>query len=166
MVILIDGPSGAGKSTLARLLVREWPMPGQEPTLIRMDDVYRGWTGLDEAGEHIASSVLIPRRARERALWQRYDWDAEALAEWHEVDAARPLVIEGSGVLTRASAPLADLRIWLHARDDVRKPRALTRDAGAFDEYWDFWQRQFDAFDDREHPQALVDVTLDSSDWF
>ena len=45
-VILIDGPSGAGKSTLADRLIAAWPTDAA-PQLVRLDDVYPGWGGLD-----------------------------------------------------------------------------------------------------------------------
>ena len=51
-VVLIDGPSGSGKSTLADALLARWPGPA--PTLVRLDDVYRGWTGLERAGAELA----------------------------------------------------------------------------------------------------------------
>ncbi|WP_193571080.1 ATP-binding protein [Leifsonia tongyongensis] len=163
-VVLIDGPAGAGKSTLADLLVSRWP-GGAEPTLVRMDDLYPGWGGLDEGSADLGTELLAPRRAGRTARWQRYSWTLGRLDEWTVVDGSRPLVVEGCGTLSRANAPLADLRIWLTAEDDLRKERALRRDHGGFDAHWDHWQAQFDDYLARETPIEQADVVLDVTDW-
>lgn len=158
-VILLDGPSGAGKSSLADALVALWPDP-KTPTLVRMDDIYPGWGGLAAAGEHVRVHLLEPRGRAQTARWQRHDWAREAPAEWNEVSAASPLLIEGCGVLTRANRRLATLTIWLDADDGVRKSRALARDQGAFDAHWDDWQAQFDDFVSAEDPARAADLVL------
>lgn len=161
-IVLIDGPSGAGKSTLADRLVDSWP--GRvRPQLVRMDEMYPGWTGLAAASAQVAEELLHPLRSTGTGRWRRYDWQRGEPAEWHPVVADVPLVIEGCGSLSRASAPLVDLRVWLTADDDVRKERALARDNGSFDAYWEIWQAQFDAFLVREQPVGLADLMLESS---
>jgi len=161
-VVLLDGPSGAGKSTLADRLVAGWPGVAR-PQLVRLDDIYPGWGGLRAAGEHVQRFVLEPRAAHREARWQRFDWSADAPAEWHEVDPERPLLIEGCGVLTRANARLADVRIWLDAPDAVRKRRALERDGETYAPHWDEWQRQWESFVERESPESWADLRLDGS---
>ena len=163
-VVLIDGPAGAGKSTLADVIVARWPDP-QRPTLLRMDDLYPGWGGFREGSVNLGAELLAPRRAGAPGRWQRYSWALGRLDEWHEVDGELPLVVEGCGTLSRANAPLADLRIWLTADDLVRKDRALRRDNGGFDAHWDHWQAQFDDYLVRETPIAQADVVLDVTDW-
>ena len=74
-----------------------------------------------------------------------------------------PLIVEGCGCLTPDSARLADLRVWLDADDEVRKRRALARDKGGFDEYWDLWQGQWEAHLLRSTPRMLADLLLDGS---
>lgn len=128
--------------------------------LLRMDDVYPGWNGLDAASEHVHDHVLVPRAMSHSARWRRYDWVAEQSAEWHEVPADRPLIIEGCGSLTRRNFALATLRIWIDADGDLRRHRALTRDRGGFDDHWDMWSRQFEAFERRERPLDHADVVI------
>ncbi len=163
-VVLIDGPAGAGKSTLADVIVARWPGHAH-PTLVRMDDLYPGWGGLAEGSMNLGTELLAPRRAGVSGRWQRYSWTLGRLDEWTVVDGSHPLVVEGCGTLSRANAPLADLRIWLTADDRVRKDRALRRDNGGFDAHWDHWQAQFDDYLARETPIAQADVVLDVTDW-
>jgi hypothetical protein len=158
-VVLIDGPSGAGKSTLADALLTAWPGP-IDPVLVRLDDIYPGWGGLDAAVEHIGDRVLAPRRAGRPAAWQRHDWATGTPAEWHDVDAGRPLIVEGCGALARAHAALSDVRVWLDADDGIRKHRALTRDGGGFEAHWDQWQRDWERYRARERPEGWATLCL------
>jgi uridine kinase len=163
-LVLIDGPSGAGKSSLADLLVQHWP-GDVRPELVRMDDIYPGWGGLDSASTAIGPELLAPFRAGSRARWQRWDWSAEAPAEWHTVDAHRPLIVEGCGTLSVPNAGLADLAIWLDADDVLRKQRALARDGMSFATHWDQWQHDFDRYLEREHPRENATLVLDVTGW-
>lgn len=160
-VVLIDGPSGAGKSVLARTLVDQWPSGTVE--LVRMDDVYPGWSGLASGSELLHAELLAPLRAAGVGRWRRWDWAGGKPAEAHEVAAGHPLVVEGCGCLSGATAPLADLRVWLTADDDVRKIRALSRDAGEYDTYWDLWQEQWERFVSAESPADFADVVIDTT---
>ena len=158
-VVLIDGPSGAGKSTLADALLAAWPGP-TAPTLVRLDDIYPGWGGLDAAIEQIGAHLLGPRRAGEPAAWLRHDWVTDSYAEWNPVDPARPLIVEGCGALARAHTGLSDVRVWLDADDGIRKQRALDRDGAGFEEHWDQWQRDWARYREREHPDRWATLRL------
>jgi uridine kinase len=161
VVVLIDGPSGAGKSTLADTVAAAWP-GGRAPTLLRLDDIYPGWRGLDEAAEHLTESVLIPRRAGLAAAWRRYDWAAGEYAEWNPVDPTRALIVEGCGTLAAANATVSDIRVWLDADDVDRKQRALRRDGASFAEHWEQWQNEWEAYCARETPERWATMRLRS----
>ncbi|WP_281535217.1 ATP-binding protein [Cryobacterium breve] len=171
VVILIDGPSGAGKSTLADRILDAWPSTAGRtsgrtagrPTLIRLDDIYPGWNGLAAASAHLTEHVLRRHRAGLPGAWRRYDWGSAAPAEWHPVDPARPLLVEGCGTLSAANAGLSDVRIWLTADDAERKQRALARDGEAFRSHWDQWQAEWQGFLVREDPARWATIELDGT---
>jgi uridine kinase len=162
-VVLIDGPSGAGKSTFATQLVAHWP-GAERAVLVRMDDIYPGWSGLDAASAHVHEHLLRPRASGAAGRWRRHDWVADRGAEWHIVSPDVTLVVEGCGALSRDTAPLADLRFWIDAPVEVRKRRALERDDGAFDAHWDMWADQVADFERREDPRSLADVVIVNTD--
>ncbi|MGO4102998.1 ATP-binding protein [Leifsonia sp. YAF41] len=156
-VVLIDGPSGAGKSTLADQVLAGWPGE-RRPTLVRLDDIYPGWGGLDAGIEHLERHVLAPRRAGRPAAWQRFDWTVEAPLEWHTVDPHRPLIVEGCGALARAHTALSDIRVWLDAEDQSRKRRAIARDGERFLAHWDEWQQEWETYYAREDPARQATI--------
>ncbi|MDJ0349246.1 ATP-binding protein [Cryobacterium sp. PH29-G1] len=158
-VVLIDGPSGAGKSTLADAVVAAWPGT-HRPTLVRLDDIYPGWQGLDAAIEQVYTRLLAPRRAGLPGQWQRFDWVRGEPAEWNRVDPQHPLVLEGCGALASAHEAVSDVRVWIDADDTLRKRRALDRDGELYRPYWDRWQAQWESYVVRETPSRWATVRL------
>jgi hypothetical protein len=163
-VVLIDGPSGAGKSSLADLLAARWPGPVR-PRVVRMDDLYPGWDGLDSASGALAVDLLEPLARSGSGRWRRWDWASERPAEWNEVSGTAPLIVEGCGTLAARTVRWAHLAVWLDADDALRKERALDRDGEAFASHWDQWQAAFERYLAREEPRAAADVVVDVTDW-
>ena len=151
MIVLIDGRSGSGKTELAKLLVETMP----DFQLVRLDDLYPGWDGL------AAGSAAVAAIIREQK-WQAWDWAANAPSVWHELDARRPVIIEGVGAISRASRPLADVAIWVELDDATRKVRALERDGDAYAPHWDRWAAQELEFIAREDPVSLASVIVEA----
>jgi hypothetical protein len=149
-VVLIDGRSGAGKTTLARDLA---PLLGAR--LVSLDDIYPGWGGLEAGSAAVAETVLRDRDPG----WRRWDWASGEPAEWHPVDPAAPIVIEGCGALSRANRALATFGIWVEVPAVERRRRALEREPG-FAPHWLEWAAQERAFAAREHPRDLADVIV------
>lgn len=150
MRVLIDGRSGSGKTELARALVDGWP--GAQ--LVRLDDLYPGWDGLDVGSEAVASILTVRR-------WQAWDWATGSPGAWQELDASRPIVIEGVGAISIASRPLADVAVWVELDDATRKIRALRRDGDAYAPHWDRWAAQEERFMAREKPRSLASMVVD-----
>jgi uridine kinase len=150
-VVLVDGRSGSGKSTLSRRLAASLGA-----NLVRMDDLYPGWDGLEAGSEHVREFVLASTQPR----WRRWDWASDEPAEWRGIDPALPLVVEGCGALSRANRALASYGIWVELDDQTRKRRALERDGDEYAPHWDRWAAQEEAFIRREHPRRQADVVV------
>lgn len=150
LVVLVDGRSGTGKTTLGNVLAARL---GAE--VVHLDDVYPGWDGLRAAADAVVTDVLGPPSG-----YRRWDWEASEPAERVSIDPDAPLVVEGCGALSRASAPLATLRVWLEADDVVRWARAIGRDGEAFAREWERWAAQEAAFIAAEDPAALADMVV------
>jgi uridine kinase len=155
-VLLIDGRSGSGKTELARAVVAGVPTA----QLVRLDDLYPGWGGLEEGSRVVHDEIL----ATDRPRWRRWDWVLGRHAEWHELDPQRPLVIEGCGALSRDNRRLATFGIWVALDAETRKRRALDRDGATYEPHWDEWAAQEDAFLTRENPAAHADAVIDGVD--
>ena len=151
-VVLIDGRSGSGKSTLADALVSAWP----EAQLVRLDDVYPGWDGLEAGSLRVAERMLAPSTPR----WLAWDWLTDTPGEWHELDANLPLIIEGSGTLSAANRALASFGIWVELDAATRKRRALARDGETYAPHWDRWAAQEQLFIAREQPKQRADLVV------
>lgn len=154
-VVLIDGRSGAGKSSLARALVSRWPLRGRVQ-LVALDSVYPGWDGLDDGVELARELILTPHARGIVGVWQRWDWTTGEPAEAHAVDPSLPLIVEGAGLLTPATARLGDVRVWLESPAASRKHRALARDGETYRPHWDRWARQEQHHVERDDPMRLA----------
>ncbi|MEZ5190037.1 MAG: ATP-binding protein [Schumannella sp.] len=152
-VVIVDGGSGSGKSTIARPLAELL-----DAQLVRLDDIYPGWDGLEAGSAAVVRDVL-----GENPGWRRWDWEAERPAEWHPLDPERALVIEGSGALTRASRAQATYAVWLELGAIERRRRAIERDGDRYEPFWDRWAAQEAAFLARERPDLLADRVIDAS---
>ncbi len=150
-VVLIDGGSGAGKSTLGTALASAL---GAE--LIRLEDLYPGWDGLQAASDQLFSEVLTSPTPR----WQGWDWERSEVTHWRTVDPTLPLVIEGSGALSQRNRAAATLGIWVELDAVVRKARALARDGDRYAPHWERWAAQEREFALRERPAELADVIV------
>jgi energy-coupling factor transporter ATP-binding protein EcfA2 len=157
-LVVIDGPSGSGKSTFADALVRAWPGPA--PDLVRLDDVYPGWHGLERAGSGLARTLLGRRRRGRVGGWRRWDWAAGQPADEARVRPGRGMVLEGCGSFAAAEGELGALRVWIEASDPLRRRRALTRDGGAFDDFWEVWDRQWRRHVRRLEPRRRADLIV------
>jgi adenylate kinase family enzyme len=139
--IAIDGPSGAGKSTLADAIGAGWRA---RPEIVRLDEVYRGWRGLDAGARELARSVVPAFVGRRSGRLHGWDWASSTVrAEARAVLPGRPLVIEGCGAFAAVAQRPGVLRIWLASPLERRRSRALARDDGRFDPYWDVWESEW-----------------------
>ncbi|BDZ49946.1 adenylate kinase [Frondihabitans sucicola] len=155
-VVIIDGRSGSGKTTLAAALA---PLiDGAQ--VVGLDDVYPGWSGLAAASQIVVETILRPVDPG----YHRWDWELSRPSAWRRLDPHRPLVIEGAGSLTPASAAQATLRVWVELDEATRRARVAGRsDAVAYAPWWSMWARQEAAHLAAADPRSLADVVLDQA---
>lgn len=156
VVVAVDGPAGAGKSTFARGLGEALDVP-----VVKLDDIYPGWDGLDQAAQLLVELVLKPLVEGRAARYRRYDWDAKRYAEDREVPAAPILIIEGVQSGSVLASPYVSLLIWVTAPANVRIARGIERDGEAFRSHWENWiaaeERTFESERTRERADVRVD---------
>lgn len=155
-LISIDGPAGSGKTTLGRQLLAQFGAAGGTATMLHMDDFFAGWSGLDHAREletRVLDQVLRPLVRRRPTQWQRYDWQAGRLAEWHDLIPPEVLILEGCGSGALPYAPYVTVLVWVEARREIRLARGLRRDGDQVLPQWLRWMdseaRHFAANDTR-----------------
>lgn len=157
-LIAIDGKGGSGKSSLGRALAGHFP----DAIVIEMDDFYLprreravkpSVPGQNYDRDRLISQVLKPLHARKDGRYQRYDWNADALAEWHVVRATGLVIVEGVYSTSTPLRPYFDLRIWVEASYDTRLRRGLLRDGEEMRSMWvDQWMPAEDAYASIERP--------------
>ena len=156
LVVLLDGGSGAGKTTLATRLRAALTGRLGEVQLVSLDDAYPGWHGLELASRWVARTILRPA-APGHPTW---DWQRARTGGWRTVDPGLPIIVDGCGALTPASAPLASSRLWL-ARDTATRYRlAIARDGQGYRPWWDTWAAQEQAHWSANRPWRLADLLI------
>jgi energy-coupling factor transporter ATP-binding protein EcfA2 len=167
-VVAVDGRSGAGKSTLARSLADALRRLGTDAVVVRLDDLYPGWDGLDPVVPLVVEHVLAPLAGPLPVVVPTWDWDAGRAGPDRAVPALGPprppvVLLEGAGSGARAAAPWLAGVIWVDAEPAVRRARALARDGDTYAPHWDRWSAQEDAYAARERPRERAGLVLDAS---
>lgn len=152
----VDGYGGAGKTTLAGRLAAALP----DAVVVHVDD-FAAPTIPEWDWDRFEAQLLAPLRAGRAARYQRWDWHRDEGAEWHDVPAGVPVVVEGvSSTRREVNAPWA-LQIWVDAPREARLDRAKQRDGSAQLRRWlDDWMPSEDAYVAREHPERRVDLVV------
>lgn len=155
-LVCVDGPAGSGKTTLAGRLADQLGA-----TVLHLDDMYEGWSGLDGLGERLEEQVLAPLAAGAPARYQRYDWAGARFADWVDLPVPRVLVIEGCGSAAQAVAQRAGLVVFVEAPAQVRLERGVARDGEALRPEWLRWMDLEATHFTRERTRERADVTVD-----
>lgn len=154
-VLAIDGPGGARKSTLAALVAARL---GDAP-IVHTDD-FASWSNpLDWSGR-LVEQVLRPLAEGAPARYQRFDWDADRLAEWHEVAPRDFLIIEGVSASRDAFRPYLAVTVWVETAREERLRRGLERDGQEALALWESWMRDEDDYVARENPNRRADIVV------
>ncbi|WP_239101202.1 hypothetical protein [Microbispora amethystogenes] len=154
-VLAVEGRSGAGKSTLAVAVAAALTAP-----VVRMDDLYDGWDGLQAGVDALLEWVLRPLVLGRPARWRRYDWARGEYAEWHEIAEPDTLVIEGVGCGAREARPYLTGLVWLEAGEQVRRARALARDGETYAPHWRRWAEQEERYYARHDVRSRAGLVI------
>jgi uridine kinase len=154
-VVAIDGPGGAGKSTLAARVARRL---GDAP-VIHTDDL-ASWEHPLDWWPTLLEQVLLPLSRQLPARYQRYDWDRQQLAEWHEVPNAEYLIIEGVTASRREFRPYLAVTVWVSTAREECLRRGLARDGQHALTAWRKWQAAEDGYIESEHPDRTSDLVV------
>jgi uridine kinase len=175
LLVGVDGRAGSGKSTLTGALA------GVDPgiTVVEVDDFYRpvaersqqqGTAGPDEVGADIdwrrlRNQVLLPLQRNRGGWYQRYDWEADRLAEWHDVPCGGIVIVEGVYACMKQLAFAYDFRIWVEAPRERRMARGQERDRdnGNWPLWESVWMPAEDAYVAAQDPAASADLLVDGS---
>ncbi|HZP14551.1 MAG TPA: 4-amino-4-deoxy-L-arabinose transferase [Nocardioides sp.] len=153
-LLCIDGPAGSGKTTLATAIAAD-----VDATLLHMDDLYAGWSGL-EAGVKQAARIAEAVAVRRPVTYAPWNWHRSDRDEAVEVERSPILIIEGVGSGASPVRPRASLLVWLEADEDVRQQRALDRDGDSFAPHWKAWAAQEHVHFTRERTRDRADLIL------
>ena len=170
VLVGIDGRGGAGKSTFARALAARLA----QASVIEVDDFYRPSATRLPAGDpdiggnfewrRLRDQVLLPLRRGEEARYQRYDWGADAMAEWHTVPPRGTVVIEGNYSTREELRDLYDFRIWVEAPAELRLARGLERGGINTRERWlEEWMPEEERYLAAQEPWRFADHVVDGA---
>lgn len=164
LIIGIDGRSGSGKTVLSKVLAENLSAD-YEVTVLRLEDLYRGWQGLQTGMDIFSRDVLPKLAAGETATYLTWDWQADDQADGGPgpevtTDPTEVIICEGVGVGARANRELLDVLIWLRVPDQVRQARAMARDGDTYRGRWDSWAAQERRMLDQDQIYDAADLVL------
>ncbi|MFD2680297.1 uridine kinase family protein [Bacillus seohaeanensis] len=167
----IDGCGGAGKSTLAQSFKE---VGGNNVTIIHMDDFYkpsgiRKQVSNNEIGgnwdyERVKKQVLEPLRNNQKTKYQRYDWNIDDMAEWHDLPTEGLVVIEGCYSLVKSLNNYYNFKIWVESPKELRLSRGIERDGEENRHLWeDLWMPAEEQYIREQQPLKTVDLIVDGT---
>ncbi|MFK0009567.1 aminodeoxychorismate synthase component I [Paenarthrobacter sp. NPDC090520] len=162
VIIAVDGRSGAGKTTLAVELAARL-REHHKVSLFHLEDIYPGWNGLATGIERYVDTVLVPLRDGQAAEWVSWDWENHADGRAQVTLPAEIVIVEGVGAAAEAARPMLDAVVWVESPGEDRRRRALDRDGGTYEPFWDTWAAQEDAWLTADPVAEAADIRVQNS---
>lgn len=162
-LLAIDGPSGSGKTTLADVVTATLRRQVGSVALIRFDDLYDGWAGLDDTLAHrVLDQIVKPLVDGGSARWQVYSWVRQRFVAWRVMAPPDVLVLEGCGAGALDYAPYTTLLVWVETSCQIGTTRVAARDGPGVVEHLPDWraseERHFAAHRTRSRADQLVET--------
>jgi para-aminobenzoate synthetase len=154
-VVAVDGPSGSGKTDVTAAFA-----PRLDARVLSMEQLYRGWRGLDASTPVLVGQVLGCLAEDRPATFRAWDWAASAPGEPVTVEPGGVLVLDGVGSGAALARPYLSALLWLEAPADVRRRRAIQRDGTTYEPWWDVWADQEREHFGREGTRAAADLVV------
>ncbi|MFJ7639893.1 uridine kinase [Peribacillus sp. NPDC097225] len=171
-LVAIDGRGGSGKSTLAAYIKAHC----QDVTIVHMDDFYfpssqraqlppvGNLIGVNYDWSRVFSQVLEPLTSGKEAVYQRYDWESDAMAEWHTIPVGGTVIIEGTYSTRYELAAFYNFTIWVECPREKRLDRGIERDGEEMRSMWeDNWMVYEDLYVDAHLPRDRVNLIVDGT---
>lgn len=140
-LIAIDGLPLAGKSTLAHKLAR-----ALNGAVISIDEFVRPaaeWAAATPAfpfpffRNAVFADALTDLREHSACAFHPYLWETDALAKTpRRVTRDRPIIVEGTGVLSADLAQLYDARIFVESDEETLWAARTARDGESWSAHW------------------------------
>ena len=97
--------------------------------------------------------VIEPLARGDAARYQRDDWPTEALAEWHTIEPAPIIIVEGVSAGRSEWAEHLSFLIWIETPRDERLRRGVERDGIEALADWESWMAGEDAHYERSRTE-------------
>jgi uridine kinase len=167
-LVAIDGHSAAGKSSLARRI--QQALAGV--AIVHTDDFYRPLAETKRASlnaeggynwyydwQRLEAQVLRPLSQGDSGRFQKYDWDANRLGGWAEVEAKGVILVEGCYAARPELRRYYDVVVLVRTSAELRAQRQQARaDASpAWLERWDAAERYYM---ENQRPWSYADLVV------